>query len=53
MEKEKKNPNNDLYWINSEFDSTQVWTKPIPENLLVDNFMETSQCVKYFDQNGS
>ena len=54
MEKkyENKNPNNDLYWIDSKFDSSPVWTKPIPKNLLIDNFMETSECVKYFDQNG-
>lgn len=51
-EYENKNINNDLYWIDSKFNSMQVWCKPIPENLLVDNFMETSECVKFFDQNG-
>jgi hypothetical protein len=54
MEKDyiHRNSNNDLYWIDSNFDPTLVWTKPVSENLLVGDFIKTSQCVKSFDQNG-
>ena len=43
---------NDLYCVKSEFDSAPYWTKPVPENLLVGDFMCSSECVKLFDQNG-
>lgn len=43
---------NDLFWINSKFDETELWTNPVQEHLLLDDFMRTSECVKSFDQNG-
>lgn len=49
---EQQTSKNDLHWINSKFDETYFWTKPIPENLLLDDIMYTSKCVKSFDQNG-
>jgi len=44
--------NNDLILTNSKFNSDLFWTNPIPENLLTDDFILTSECVKTFDQNG-
>ena len=55
LDNKHKNPNNDLYWIDSNFDSTLVWTNPIPDYILdelTDDFLITSKCVKSFDQNG-
>lgn len=48
----KRMPNNDLILNESEFNSDLVWTKPIPEYLLTDDFILTSKCIKSFDQNG-
>ena len=53
MEQEQQKAlKNDLFWINSKFDETELWTKPVPEDLLLDDIMCTSKCVKSFDQNG-
>jgi hypothetical protein len=48
----KTMPHNDLLLNESSFSPDTVWTKPIPDYLLSDDFILTSKCVKSFDQNG-
>lgn len=46
------NDKNDLCLAESHFDPAPCWTKPVPVNLLIGDFMCSSECVKSFDQNG-
>lgn len=43
---------NDLILVESSFNSEPNWTKPLPEEMIDINFINSADSTRYFDQNG-